>query len=157
MLKQANISHFNQLQELYRVHAEEANVSGKLSFDIETAIELTKQRLIEEQSNILLYIRDDKVIGYSVVSLSELTWNRVRIANIEMFFIHPDYRQKISSHKFFDQIEEFLRDKDVELLMSGVFLFDNDYNVDEEYVERASKYFEMKNMKWCGNMYIKEL
>ena len=59
MLKQANISHFNQLQEIYRIHAEEANVSGKLNFDVETALELTKQRLIEEQSNILLYIRDD--------------------------------------------------------------------------------------------------
>ena len=104
MLKQANISHFNQLQEIYRIHAEEANVSGKLNFDVQTAIELTKQRLIEEQSNILLYIRDDKVIGYSVISLSELTWNKVRVANVEMFFLHPDYRQKISSHKFFDQI-----------------------------------------------------
>ncbi len=86
MLKQANISHFNQLQEIYRIHAEEANVSGKLNFDVETALELTKQRLIEEQSNILLYIRDDRVVGYSVISLTELTWNRVRVANVEMFF-----------------------------------------------------------------------
>ena len=76
---------------------------------------------------------------------------------MEMFYLHPEYRQKISSHKFLDQIEDYLRDNDIELMLGGVFLFDKDYNVDEEYVDRASKYFEMKGMKWCGNMYVKEL
>ena len=157
MMKQATIKDFAQLELIYRAHAEEANVQGKLSFDIDTALQLTKQRLIENTSNILLYHRDDKVVGYAVISLSELTWNRVRVANVEMFYLHPEYRQKISSHKFLDQIEDYLLDNDVELMLGGVFLFDKDYNVDEEYVDRASKYFEMKGMKWCGNMYVKEL
>ena len=157
MIKQATINDFAKLELIYRAHAQEANVEGKLSFDVNTAMQLTKERLIENTSNILLYVRDDKVVGYAVISMSEITWNRVTTANIEMFYLHPEYRQKISSHKFLDQIEDYLRDNDVELMMGGVFLFDKDYNVDEEYVDRASKYFEMKGMKWCGNWYVKEL
>ena len=65
--------------------------------------------------------------------------------------------QKKMVELLLDQIEDYLRDNDVELMLGGVFLFDKDYNVDEEYVDRASKYFEMKGMKWCGNMYVKEL
>ena len=157
MMKQATINDFAKLELIYRTHAQEANVEGKLSFDVNTAMQLTKERLIENTSNILMYVRDNKVVGYAVISMSEITWNRVRTANIEMFYIHPEYRQKISSHKFLDQIEDYLRDNDVELMMGGVFLFDKDYNVDEQYVDRASKYFEMKGMKWCGNWYVKEL
>lgn len=157
MMKQATINDFAKLELIYRAHAQEANVEGKLSFDVNTAMQLTKERLIENTSNILMYVRDNKVVGYAVISMSEITWNRVRTANIEMFYIHPEYRQKISSHKFLDQIEDYLRDNDVELMMGGVFLFDKDYNVDEQYVDRASKYFEMKGMKWCGNWYVKEL
>ena len=157
MMKQATINDFAKLELIYRAHAQEANVEGKLSFDVNTAMQLTKERLIENTSNILMYVRDNKVVGYAVISMSEITWNRVTTANIEMFYLHPEYRQKISSHKFLDQIEDYLRDNDVELMMGGVFLFDKDYNVDEEYVDRASKYFEMKGMKWCGNWYVKEL
>ena len=157
MMKQATINDFAKLELIYRAHAQEANVEGKLSFDVNTAMQLTKERLIENTSNILMYVRDNKVVGYAVISMSEITWNRVTTANIEMFYLHPEYRQKISSHKFLDQIEDYLRDNDVELMMGGVFLFDKDYNVDEQYVDRASKYFEMKGMKWCGNWYVKEL
>ena len=157
MLKQATMKDFAQLELIYRAHAEEANVQGKLSFDLDTALQLTKERLIENTSNILLYHRDNKVVGYAVISMSEITWNRVSTANIEMFYLHPEYRQKISSHKFLDQIEDYLRDHDIELMFGGVFMFDTDYNVDEDYVNRASKYFESKGMKWCGNMYVKEL
>ena len=157
MMKQATIKDFAQLELIYRAHAEEANVQGKLSFDVETALQLTRQRLIENTSNILLYHRDDKVVGYAVISMSEITWNRVTTANIEMFYLHPEYRQKISSHKFLDQIEEYLRDNDVELMLSNVFLFDSECNVDNDYVNRASDYFEAKGMKWCGNWFVKEL
>tara|TARA_Y200000002_G_C22650679_1_gene651185 strand:+ start:207 stop:680 length:474 start_codon:yes stop_codon:yes gene_type:complete len=157
MIKQATIKDFPQLQPIYKAHAEEAKLQGKLSFNVDTALQVTKKRLIENTSNIMLYKRDDRIVGYAVIFLSEITWNKVTVANIEVFYIHPEYRQKISSHKFLDEIEDYLRDNDIELLLGGVFLFDEDYNVDKEYVDRASKYFEQKGMKWCGNMYVKEL
>lgn len=157
MLRQVKITDFNQLRWLYETHADEAQVTGKLAFDVEKAMELTKKRLIENESNILIYSRDDRAIGYAVISLSQLTWSEVRVGTIEMFYIHPDYRKNISSHKFLDQIENYMRDQDIEIMLSGVFLFDNEYNVDETYVDRASKYFEAKGMKWCGNIYVKEL
>jgi N-acetylglutamate synthase-like GNAT family acetyltransferase len=157
MIRQVRITDFNQLRPLYETHADEAKVAGKLTFDVEKAMELTKKRLIDNQSNILIYIRDDRAVGYAVISLSQLTWSEVRVGNIEMFYIHPEYRKNISSHKFLDQIEDYMREQDIEIILSGVFLFDKDYNVDETYVDRASKYFEAKGMKWCGNIYVKEL
>lgn len=157
MIRQAKLSDFTQLKNIYEAHAEEAKVAGKLSFDADQAIQITKKRMIDQISNILIYSADDKIVGYCVVSLAQLTWNEVPVGSIEMFYIHPDYRLKISSHKFLDQIEEYLRENDCELMMGSVFLFDQQYQVDEDYVDRASKYFEKKGMKWCGNVYIKEL
>ncbi len=158
MLRQATSQDFNQLRTIYQAQVDEAEIKNKkLKFDVETAIELTRERLIENTSNILIYIRDEKIVGYAVVNLCQITWNKTRTGNIEMFFIHPEYRKKISSHKFLDQIEEYLRDNDVELMLSNVFLFDSECNVDNDYVNRASDYFEAKGMKWCGNWFVKEL
>lgn len=158
MLKQATTNDFNKLRTIYQAQVDEAEIKNdKLKFDVDTAMQLTKERLIENTSNILMYLRDDRVVGYAVIALAELTWNRTRTGNIEMFFIHPDYRKKISTHKFLDQIEDYFRDNDVELMLTNVFLFDDEYNVDEHYVDRASKYFESKGMKWCGNWFVKEL
>tara|TARA_R100000995_G_scaffold84764_1_gene64693 strand:+ start:2596 stop:3069 length:474 start_codon:yes stop_codon:yes gene_type:complete len=157
MMKQATIEDFRSLQNLYRNHAEEAKLKGKLDFDVETAMQVTRKKLIENTSNILIYRKDGNAVGYAVISLSEMTWNEIGVGIIEVFYIHPEYRHKRSSHKFLDQIEDYLRDHDIELMFGGVFMFDTDYNVDEDYVNRASKYFEMKGMKWCGNMYVKEL
>ena len=91
MMKQATIEDFRSLQNLYRNHAEEAKLKGKLDFDVETAMQVTRKKLIENTSNILIYRKDGNAVGYAVISLSEMTWNEIGVGIIEVFYIHPEY------------------------------------------------------------------
>lgn len=157
MIREFEPSDLNQIIKLVRDHAVEANVHTHLPVDDVYFKDMVRAVLIEDNNKCFVVERGGSVVGYSLVGLTTKIWNPSLFAEVYFFYVHNTIRNKYLADSLYEKTCHWARENGAMWIEFSVSLFDGDYQGIDDYIDRASTYFEHKGSNHCGNIFAQEL
>jgi len=147
----------NEVLKLVREHAAEAEVFQNLPIDDVYAKETIRKALIDEANQAIVVEKGGEIVGYSLVGLATKIWNPTLYAEVYFFYVKNGVRNKYLADSLHEATCSWAYQNGAQWIEFSVALFDEKYQGNEEYIKRASTYFEHKGGSACGNIFVQEL
>lgn len=147
----------NAVLRLVKEHAAEAEVFQNLPIDDVFAKDTIRNALIDESNQAFVVEKGGDVVGYSLVGLSTKIWNPTLYAEVYFFYVHSSMRNKYLADSLHEATCSWAYQNGAQWIEFSVALFDEHYQGKQDYIERASIYFEHKGGSRCGNIFVQEL
>ena len=157
MIRKFTPADINQVIRLVREHAAEAQVFQNLPVDDIYAKDNIRNALIDEANQCFVVEKGGEIVGYSLVGLATKIWNPTLYAEVYFFYVHSGMRNKFLADSLYEATCSWAYENGASWIEFSVSLFDEMFKGKEEYIDRASTYFEHKGSNHCGNIFVQEL
>ena len=157
MIREFQPTDMNNLIKLAKEHAREMQVCDELPFDDVYYAKVMRELLIDDSTICLVFQKGDYLIGYSIAYLHTKIWNPTAFAEMAYFYIMEGERNKVIADMLWSETVKQCRDNGAQFFESSVCAWTKDYEGSTDAIERASTYFEHKNGKHCGNIFVHKI
>ena len=141
MIREFEPRDMNAILKLVREHAAEAEVDH-LPVDDIFFKDVVRNALIQDNS---------------FVGLLTKLWNPTLYADVYFFYVHNSVRNKFLADSLHEATCSWAYQNGANWIEFSVALFDKEFKGRDDYVDRASTYFEHKGGVHCGNIFVQEL
>lgn len=156
MIREFEPRDMNAILKLVREHAAEAEVDHLLVDDIFFK-DVVRNALIQDNNKCFVVEKGGEIVGYSFVGLLTKLWNPTLYADVYFFYVHNSVRNKFLADSLHEATCSWAYQNGANWIEFSVALFDKEFKGRDDYVDRASTYFEHKGGVHCGNIFVQEL
>ena len=156
MIRDFEPKDMNAILKLVREHATEAEVDH-LPVDDVFFKDVVRNALIQDNNKCFVVEKGGQIVGYSFVGLLTKLWNPTLYADVYFFYVHNSVRNKFLADSLYEATCSWAYQNGANWIEFSVALFDKKFKGMDDYVERASTYFEHKGGSHCGNIFVQEL
>tara|TARA_R100001509_G_scaffold156114_2_gene119085 strand:+ start:1522 stop:1995 length:474 start_codon:yes stop_codon:yes gene_type:complete len=156
MIREFEPKDMNAILKLVREHAVEAEVDH-LPVDDIFFKDVVRNALIQDNNKCFVVEKGGEIVGYSFVGLLTKLWNPTLYADVYFFYVHNSVRNKFLADSLHEATCSWAYQNGANWIEFSVALFDKEFKGRDDYVDRASTYFEHKGGVHCGNIFVQEL
>ena len=156
MIREFEPKDMNAILRLVREHAAEAEVDH-LPVDDIFFKDVVRNALIQDNNKCFVVEKGGQIVGYSFVGLLTKLWNPTLYADVYFFYVHNSVRNKFLADSLHEATCSWAYENGANWIEFSVALFDKEFKGRDDYVDRASTYFEHKGGVHCGNIFVQEL
>lgn len=157
MVREFHPSDMNAVLSLAREQIREAGIEALLPVDDVYFTKTAKNVLIRPNMKLFVCEDGEDIVGYALVGVTTKVWNPTMHSIIHYFFVHPTVRNPYKADALFQACAKFSKEKGCRFMEVGVSLFNKDFTAAEGYIERASKFYELKKCNYTGENYVYDL
>lgn len=147
----------NAVVSLAREHGREAGIEKVLPIDDIHFTKTLKTLLIEPGNQLFVAEQNGTIIGYALVGVTTKVWNPTQYGDIYFFYIHNTLRNKFLADGLFKQCQTWFKEQGCRFFECSVSLFDENFKGVDQYIKRASTYFEHKGCNYAGDHFVVDL
>lgn len=157
MIRELKVTEFESFLDLAVQHNEDAGLSGHDNIDRSHCKKQLRHAFIYQNWKIYVAERDGKMIGYIAGYVDTKLWNNTLFGEVALIFVHPDYRSKLVADELFDGMVAWFSEVGCRYYLASCMSWNTEYQRNESWIERATKYFESKGMNQVGYTYVQPI
>jgi len=157
MIREFRPTDMNRIIRLAREHEQESGVQSILPIDDVYFTNAVRDALIDVNHKLFVAETNGEVVGYALIGVTQKIWNPTMYGDVFFFYIHQSIRNKYLADSLWNQCVIWFKEQGCRFMECSVALFDNNFQGVDNYIERASKYFEHKGASHMGNHFVLNL